>query len=147
MFFSQKRTIKKALDREINRAKRFRYFVGILIVDVSEMTPRGVHRFLPGVTVSVRHIRSLLRNYDVVMRTKLRRYTVILPHLEASESARVVRNRILLTARLQDWDSVNVGVAIFPEHGTSSSDLIKAAEYDLQNHLKTAVEPDLSLVG
>jgi len=132
--------IRKALDAEIARAKRFSYYIGVLIMDVSAGTPRGVHKALPGVTVNVKHFRAMLREYDTVVKTQLRRYTVILPHLEESESARVVKERIEFTARLHDWGSINIGVAIFPIHGMSSRELIKAAEKNLQDHLHQVEE-------
>ncbi|MCX6639702.1 MAG: hypothetical protein NTW14_04370 [bacterium] len=136
MFGSSKSRILSALDREIARAKRFRNFIGILLLDVAETTPRGIHEHLPGITVNVQHFRSLLREYDVVIKAKLRRYTVILPQLDASESAHLVKDRILFTSRLQEWGPVNVGIAIYPEHGQSSRALLKAAELDLEAHLQ-----------
>ena len=135
MSFFQNKRILKALEQEICRAKRFNYYIGVLIMDVAATTPRGVHNALPGITVNVRHFRSVLRNYDTVVKTKLRRYTLILPHLEESESARLVRDRIQFTAQIQDWGAINVGVAIFPIHGMSSRELIKAAEKDLHTAL------------
>lgn len=140
MFGSAGGRIRSALDAEINRAKRFTYHIGVLIVDVADSTPRGVHDYLPGMTVNVRHVRSLLREYDVVIKTQVRRYTVILPHLDLSESAHVVKNRILDTARDQNWGSVNVGVAIFPEHGLNCRDLLRRAEEDLKLMVEEEVE-------
>jgi len=141
-----KRHIRKALDLEISRAKRFQYYIGILILDVAETTPRGIHKSLPGITVNIRHFRSILRDYDTVVKAKLRRYSVILPHLDEGESARLVRDRILFTARLHDWGAVNIGVAIFPEDGTTSRELIKAAEKDLQVSMELELEPDSTLM-
>ncbi len=140
MFNTAKRRILKTLDAEINRAKRFGYYVGLLLVDVAEETPRGVHKHLPGVTVNVRHFRSLLREYDTVIKTKLRRYSVVLPHLEEGESIRAVKDRITFTAWTQDWGSINVGIAIFPIHGRTSRELLQAAEEDLQAAIKSQEE-------
>ncbi len=136
MLSSVRRQIRKSLDTEIGRASRFGYYIGVLLLDVSETTPRGIHNHLPGITVSVQHFRSMLRNYDVVIKTKLRRYFVMLPHLQESESAQVVKDRILTTARLKEWGPVNVGVAIYPSNGKTSRELLRAAERDLQNYIK-----------
>lgn len=139
--FSKNR-IHRALDLEISRANRFGYYIGVLLLDVSETTPRGVHKHLPGLTVSVRHFRSLLRDYDIVVKAKLRRYSVILPHLNEGESANLVRDRIQFISRTQEWGPVNVGVAIFPEHGTTSRELLKAAERDLLASVKPESEEE-----
>jgi GGDEF domain-containing protein len=142
MFGSPGGRIRRALDAEINRARRFSYHVGVLILDVSDTTPRGVHDHLPGLTVNVKRVRNLLREYDVVIKTQLRRYTVILPHLDQSESAHVVKDRLLQTAQEQNWGPINVSVAIFPEHGLNSRDLMRRAEKDL----KSSVVLELDLV-
>ncbi len=142
MFNMRKKKIRKSLDIEINRAKRFGYYVGVLLVDVAESTPRGVHKHLPGFTVYVRHFRSLLREYDIVLKTKLRRYTVILPHLEAGESAGVVKDRIKFTSWTRDWGSVNIGIAIYPTDGKSSKELIQTAENDLKTSIKQETETE-----
>ncbi|MBU0517752.1 hypothetical protein KKA00_01215 [bacterium] len=143
MFNSGRRRAIKSLDVEISRAKRFGYYVGILLLDVDASIPRGVHKDLPGVTVNVEHIRNLLREYDIVFKTKLRRYTVILPHLEEGESARVVRDRLKFTSWIKEWGSVNIGIAIYPVQGQSSKELFKAAERDL----KDTIAEDLSEEG
>lgn len=132
MLNTTRRRIRKFLTTEIGRARRFGYYIGILLLDVAESTPRGVHNHLPGITVTVQHFRNMLRNYDVVIKTKLRRYFVMLPHLQENESAAVVKDRILTTARLKNWGPVNVGVAIYPTNGKTSKELLKAAERDLQ---------------
>ncbi len=140
IFGSRRRRIRQALEIEIGRAKRFNYHVGVLILEVAETVSRGVHDHLPGVTVNVKHFRSLLREYDMVIRTNLRRYTVVLPHLEASESAPLVRDRLLATAHSQDWGAINIGLAIFPQDGVTPRELLQAAE----RNLTTSVELELA---
>lgn len=140
---TQRRRVIRALDVEINRAKLFHYYFGILILDVAETTPRGIHKHLPGVTVSVSHIQGLLRDCDDVTKSSLRRYAVILPHLEEADSADLLRDRIQFTARLQEWGPVNVGIAIFPEDGLTSRDLLKAAEKHLRESIEIVNEDEL----
>jgi hypothetical protein len=141
MFDSGRARIIKSLDLEIARSKRFRNYIGVLLLDVAETTPRGVHQHLPGITVNVKHFRNLLREYDVVVKTRLRRYTVILPQLDAGESAHLVKDRILFTSRLQEWGAVNVGIAIYPVNGLTSKELLKAAEIDLESYMLEIQEP------
>ena len=126
-----RRKILKSLSIELNRAKRFGYYVGVLLVDVAEVIPRGIHKHLPGLTINVHHFKSLLRDYDIVIKTRLRRYTVILPQLAEGESASVVKDRIKFTSWLKDWGPINVGVAIYPINGATSRELLKAAKTDL----------------
>lgn len=142
MFGSAQRRLTKSLELEISRAKRFGYHVGVLLLDVAEAAPRGIHKHLPGITVSVRHFRDLLRDYDIVIKTQLRRYSVILPHLNEGESARLVKDRILFTSRLREWGPVNIGVAIFPEHGMTSRELLRAVERDLAEFLELMSEDE-----
>jgi len=101
-------------------------------LEVDAGVPRGVHIDLPGITVNVETIRQMLREYDIVVKTKLRRYTVILPHLEERESARIVRDRLKFTSWIKDWGEVNIGIGIYPTQGQTSKDLLKAAENDLK---------------
>ena len=81
----------------------------------------------------------------IIIKTQLRRYSVILPQLNESESARLVRDRILFTSKIHDWGSVNVGIAIFPAHGKTSRELLKAAERDLQTSLELEIEDENTL--
>lgn len=129
---SGRRSAIKSLDIEISRAQRFGYYVGVLLLEVDAGVPRGVHIDLPGITVNVETIRQMLREYDIVVKTKLRRYTVILPHLEERESARIVRDRLKFTSWIKDWGEVNIGIGIYPTQGQTSKDLLKAAENDLK---------------
>ncbi|TKJ38555.1 hypothetical protein CEE37_12380 [candidate division LCP-89 bacterium B3_LCP] len=138
------RRVRKSLNGEIVRAARFGYYIGILLLDVAETTPRGVHKHLPGITVNVHHFRSMLRQYDVIYKTKLRRYFVMLPNLHESDSAHTVKDRIQFTSRMQEWGPINIGIAIFPTDGKSSRELLRAAERDLETTLKETKEQDVA---
>lgn len=127
LFESSRRTIKRVLEREIERADRYYYAMGLLILELSESIPRGVHRFLPGTTIDVEHLERHLRRYDVVVKTDVRRYTALLPQTAAADGTVAVRRRLEKVAQEQGWGEVRIGVATYPQDGRTADELLQAA--------------------
>jgi len=129
---SKKRIIKKNLAREISRAKRFNQKTGLLILDVKNAVPRGVHYFLPGRTVDVEFLQSKLREHDHIIKMSLRRYKVILSQIASEDSPEIIKDRLLKIAEEKKWGNVRIGVSSYPRDGETPDDLIKAAEKDME---------------
>lgn len=122
--------IKKAITSEIARAERFSSRVGILILEVRESVPRGVHYLVPGVTMNVEHISKHLRKYDTVLKVRRRRYTLLLPEAETMDAPSIVKKRIEKIAEENKWGDVNIGIATYPEDGETPEELLRKAYYD-----------------
>lgn len=124
--------MERSLAVEMSRADRFHYNVGFLMLELNEAIPRGVHKFLPGKTVYVEHLKKGVRQYDVVMQTAVRRYSVILPGVTAAEVPSVIKKRFLGIASEQGWGKMGLGVAIYPIDVNDPAKLITLAEEDLK---------------
>ncbi len=132
MFDSRRRTIRHVLDSEIARAERFHSAVGVLVLQVAEAVPRGVHRVVPGKTLDVEHLRQCVRRYDVVQRTDVRRYTILLPQTLAGDGPRTVRARLLRIAEEGGWGHITIGVGCYPMDGSTGAELIRVATTNAQ---------------
>jgi hypothetical protein len=126
-----RRNAKKELHRELSRAQRFGGGVGVVLVEMPDAVPRGVHGLLPGETVGVERLEGQVRHYDMVTRTDLRRYTIILPSLSLDGDVHMVKDRIRLTASEEHWGPVRIGVATYPADGDQPAELLKRAVADI----------------
>lgn len=84
-----------------------------------------MHRFLPGMTVDVEHLELHLRKYDVVVKTDVRRYTVILPQTGAVDGPEAVRRRLEKVTQEQGWGVVRIGVATYPHDAQTAEELLQ----------------------
>jgi hypothetical protein len=132
MFDSHRRTIRHILDSEIARAERFHFAVGVLVLEVADDVPRGVHPLVPGETLDVEHLQRYVRRYDVVKRTDVRRYTILLPQTLAGDGPRAVRARLLRIAEERGWGHIAIGVACHPQDGATSAELMRVAATNAQ---------------
>jgi hypothetical protein len=109
------------------RAERFHFAVGALLLEVAEEVPRGVHRVVPGETLDVEHLERYVRSYDVVEKTDVHRYTILLPQTLAGDGPRAVRARLLRIADQRGWGRVTIGVACHPMEDSTGVELIRVA--------------------
>lgn len=128
--YGSRRRIRHIIDAEIAGAERLHYAIGVLVLEVAEEVPRGVHRAVPGETLDVEHLRRWIRRSDVVERSDLRRYTILLPRTLAGDGPRAVRARLLRIAEERGWGAINIGVACHPMDGSTGAELIRAAVAD-----------------
>ena len=136
---SPRRLLKKNLTSEIGRAKRFNHKTGLLIVDVKNAVPRGVHYFLPGRTVDVESFQNKLREYDHVIKISYRRYKVILSQITADDNPESIKERILKIAEENNWGDIRIGVSVYPRDGDTADSIIKAAQENLETSNNTAL--------
>jgi len=87
---------------------------------------------VPGKTLDVEHLRQCVRRYDVVQRTDVRRYTILLPQTLAGDGPRTVRARLLRIAEEGGWGHITIGVACYPMDGSNGAELIRVATTNAQ---------------
>ena len=130
-FFKKNKTQKlkleiELIEQEIHRSKRFGYSFSLLILEVTNSTPRGLSKFLPGKTLSFHVLKKNLRQYDKIVNSLIRRYYIMLPQTGKSGSEKV-KKRIIKIGELHKWGKVNFSMATYPEDGANAKTLIEKA--------------------
>jgi diguanylate cyclase (GGDEF)-like protein/PAS domain S-box-containing protein len=135
-----RRYLQEMLEREIRRAVRSDQALGILMVDIDHFKKfNDTYGHEAGDTVlreAATFLTKNIRAEDIVCRFGGEEFVVILPtaSLEASRSrAERLRSKIRELTVLHHGQSVgaitvSIGVAAVPEHGTSSKEVIEAAD-------------------
>lgn len=126
---SRRRTVK-FLKMEVARAKRSGRSLAVLLLEMDNSVPRGVHEFLPGRTLTVSIVSDTIRETDFLERTGFRVYTVILTETNHIEGAMVVKRRMIETAEQKNWGEIKLGLASYPENGNTAKELLDYAVKD-----------------
>jgi diguanylate cyclase (GGDEF)-like protein len=140
-----RRYMEETLSREISRAERYRTPLGIIMVDLDhfrrfnntfghdagDMVLQDIGKFL----------QNNIRKEDVACRYGGEEFTLILPgaSLDVTQKrAETLREKIqhlqiYYNNKLLDSITLSLGVAIFPEHGSTGEAVIQAADVALYN--------------
>lgn len=131
---ASKRYLSMFLHRELSRSARGRVSLSVAVFDVhgfEKLVERaGDEAATTGLADAGARLKSTLREYDLVARYANGRLAVVLPDTDARGAAEVVeRLHELATSVCVDGEplSVTVGLAAFPEHGTTPDELINSA--------------------
>ncbi len=114
------------IEDEISRSKRFNFSFGIVVVDISHATPRGISTLIPGKTISFHVMRKYIRGYDKLFGPSFRRYYIILPQSDRN-AVDVVKKRIHKLAEEHNWGNLSIGEAVYGEDGNSAQALLDKA--------------------
>ncbi|TVQ09061.1 MAG: diguanylate cyclase [Leptolyngbya sp. DLM2.Bin27] len=132
-----RRYLEEALQKALIAAQRHKHAIGIIMLDLDHFKQfNDTHGHDAGdraLQAVAQLLRASVRGSDIVCRYGGEEITLILPGLALAETqarAEVLRQAI---AALTWFDqavplTASLGVACFPQHGTSSSDLLKAAD-------------------
>ncbi len=116
----------KIIEDEISRSKRFNFSFGVIVVDISHATPRGISTLMPGKTISFHLMRKYIRGYDKLYGPSFRRYYIILPQSDRN-SINAVKKRIFKLAEEHNWKDLSIGEAVYDEDGKSAQALLDTA--------------------
>lgn len=133
LYLTSKKMIRKNLEAEISRAERYKHKTGLLILDVKNGVPRGIHYFLPGRTIDVESIQNKLRGHDQIVKMNFRRYKVILSQIAADDDPEKIKDRLIEVAKEKKWGDIRIGVSSYPRDGQTAEDIIEVAQRDLNN--------------
>jgi diguanylate cyclase (GGDEF)-like protein len=139
------RYLRESLRREVERAHRFGRMLTVLVLDLDHFkNVNDTYGHAAGDTVLsefARRIKIGLREVDVAFRQGGEEFVVLLPETDAYGGAIVaerlgaaVRERpVLIDPRRSDVSdqvpiSVSIGIAVFPEHGTTAQQVLDAAD-------------------
>jgi len=135
-----RRYMEESLAREIRRAAREGYGLGVLLADLDDfkqLNDAFGHAAGDEVLRQIgRHLSTAVRGEDIACRFGGEEFVVILPKAsldDAYRRAEVLREGIKAGSldepgRLYPTATMSVGVAAYPEHGTSVAQLILAAD-------------------
>lgn len=135
-----RRYMEESLDREIRRAAREGYGIGVLMADLDhfkELNDAFGHSAGDEILRRVgRSITAAVRGEDIACRFGGEEFVVILPKASVDDSRRraeALREGIKILQAdqptpLYPTSTMSVGVAAYPEHGTSVGQLILAAD-------------------
>lgn len=138
-----RRYLEECLTREIYRAQRQHYSVGVLMLDLDhfkQFNDRFGHKAGDLVLEKVgQFIKQNIRRSDIACRYGGEELTVLLPDaplVNTLERAEDIRSglkdlRIQYEGQLLGPITVSIGVACFPDHGHNSEILIKMADHAL----------------
>jgi two-component system cell cycle response regulator len=133
------RHLKSTLAKEVERATRFDRPLSLLMLDLDhfkQVNDSAGHAFGDAVLREfARRLFGCLREVDVVARYGGEEFVVVLPET-AAEGACAVAERIVEAVRRDLFRAgnksrtvtVSVGVSSFPDHGRTSSELMRAAD-------------------
>jgi diguanylate cyclase (GGDEF)-like protein/PAS domain S-box-containing protein len=138
-----RRFMQESLDRELLRAKRKGHALTVLFLDLDHFkrfNDAFGHDAGDLVLRSMAEVfRQAFRGDDVVCRYGGEEFAVILPESSANDAVqranelRLEAKKLLLRhqGRTLDTVTVSVGVAAFPEHGSTAEDLLRVADQGL----------------
>lgn len=131
---ASRRYLTMFLQREISRSERAGVCLSVAIFDVDEFQRLEEQAGTQGVTTGIADIgarlKSALRDYDLVAKYAASRLAVVLPETDAGGVTEIVeRLHKLATSVCVNGEqlSVTVGLATFPDHGTTVEELINSA--------------------
>ncbi|WP_250003281.1 diguanylate cyclase [Actinoplanes sp. M2I2] len=133
------RYLRESLRREVERASRFGRMLAVLVLDLDHFKDvNDTYGHAAGDAVLgefARRIRIGLREVDVAFRQGGEEFVVLLPETDAYGGAIVaerlgaaVRDRPVTVEDAQIPISVSIGVAVYPEHGENSLQVLAAAD-------------------
>jgi two-component system, cell cycle response regulator len=133
------RHLSTTLAREVERATRFNRPLSVVMLDLDHFkTVNDTHGHVFGDAVLrefARRLQDCLREVDTVARYGGEEFTVVLPET-GSDGAGAVAARIVQAIRSQPFTvgalsaevTVSAGVASFPDHGRTASEILRAAD-------------------
>lgn len=131
---ASKRYLMMFLQRELNRSARTRGSLSIAVFDVHEFHKLGDEVGAAAATTGLADVgarlKSTLREYDLVARYASGRLAVVLPETDARGAADVVERLHGLATSVCVNErplAVTVGLAAFPEHGSTAEEVINSA--------------------
>jgi diguanylate cyclase (GGDEF)-like protein/PAS domain S-box-containing protein len=135
-----RRYMEESLDREIRRAAREGYGLGVLLADLDnfkQLNDAFGHAAGDEVLRQIgRHLSTAVRGEDIACRFGGEEFVIILPKAglgDAYRRAEALREGVKAgsldeSSRLYPTATMSVGVAAYPDHGTSVAELILAAD-------------------
>lgn len=137
-----RRTLTESLRREVERASRFGHRLCVLVLDLDrfkEVNDSYGHGAGDAVLVEfARRVRAVIREVDLAFRSGGEEFVVLLPETDAAGGV-IVAQRLGAAIRGTPVSApsrpitvtVSVGIAVFPDHGSSGTAVLEIADQAL----------------
>ncbi len=137
---ANRRHLEWRLSEEIERARRYRYPLSLLMVDIDhfkQINDTYGHQVGDAVLQQLAYrLRNTLRRTDFVARYGGEEFIVLAPQTPVDRALilaerlrqRIASEPILVASDLSLPVTVSVGVAVFPDHAQNESELVRAAD-------------------
>ena len=137
---ASRRYLTMFLSREVNRSQRVSASMSVAVFDIDGYDKLEQDAGTNAVTIALADVgarlKSVLREYDLVARYSPGRLALVLPETDTRGSEEVI-NRLheLATSVCVNGHplSVTVGIAAFPENGSTADELINSAHRALNS--------------
>ncbi|NJP05819.1 MAG: diguanylate cyclase [Chloroflexaceae bacterium] len=138
-----RRYLKEMLDRELRRAMRHVYPVGVIMLDIDHFKNFNDTYGHDGGDTVLRMIAAFMQSYirgeDAACRYGGEEFTIVLPGAALNDTCRraedlragIKRMRLEHDGRTLGQVTASFGVACFPEHGVTTEGILKAADVAL----------------
>ncbi len=135
-----RRYLEESLEREINRAQRQQFNLGVMMIDIDHFKHYNDNYGHDAGDIVLQKLGSFLQQYirgsDIACRYGGEEFTLILPEVsletlqERAEKIRVEVQHLKLQHHYQDLGQItlSLGLAIFPTQGLTAESLLRAAD-------------------
>ena len=135
-----RRYLEETLTRELKRAARNEYSLGIIMIDIDHF--KGINDSLGHAAGDAflkefgKLLKEQIRQYDIASRYGGEEFVLMMPEVtkeltrERAESLRekTKQLRVLYNEKILEPISISLGVAIYPEHGSTCEAILKSAD-------------------
>lgn len=135
-----RRYLEETLERELLRAQRKEYPIGVMMIDIDHFKDfNDIHGHSAGDTILAqvgKFLKQSLRSSDIACRYGGEEFTLILPEANLEQTAaRAEKIRLAVKSLTYPQGTkplpgitFSIGVALFPDHGENSSAILASAD-------------------
>jgi len=135
-----RRYLEETLKREIKRAEREAYSLGIIMIDIDHFKQvNDTHGHAAGdafLKEFGKMLKDQIRQYDVVCRYGGEEFVLMMPGISLDFAIKRAESlldktkalRILYNENVLESVTISLGVAVFPEHGSTGEEVLRSAD-------------------
>jgi len=134
-----RRRLQEEIERILEQGKRYKHTGAIFFIDLDQfkfINDTSGHQAGDTLLIEVSHkLKKLLRSSDILARLGGDEFTIVIPEIDQQDTIRVAQkineeldNIELSIGKRRHKVSASIGIALFPEHGQDTKDLLSNAD-------------------